>query len=205
MTKYTPCSFTKTDGWCFEEYFEGNQFKYEGQYHYGDRIQWHRDSLHVIHSCTKSFVSAAIGIAVDQGFIESVNQSIFDYLPDHQSFKRDGKENITIEHLLTMSSGLKWDEWSTGHGSAANDIDRLYWECDPDPVACVLERPLEAEPGAKFTYHSGGYHCAGRNTPACYGHEHQGISHGPTYLTRWASTPLAGISFRVGCMLLRED
>jgi CubicO group peptidase (beta-lactamase class C family) len=49
-------------------------------------------------SCTKSFTSACIGIA--------------------------------IEHLLTMSSGLAWDEWSAAHGTSANDIDRLYFECE---------------------------------------------------------------------------
>ncbi len=139
----------------FEEYFEGNRYKYDGRYHYGERIQWHRDSLHVIHSCTKSITSALIGIAVEKGHIENVRQSIFDYLPDHQKYKNGGREDITIEHLLTMTSGLKWNEW-VAHGSAANDIDRLYWECDSDPLACVLERPLVAKPGEEFTYNSGG-------------------------------------------------
>jgi hypothetical protein len=39
---------------------------------------------------------------VEKGYIESVYQSIFDYLPDHQQYKNDDRENITIEHLLTM-------------------------------------------------------------------------------------------------------
>jgi CubicO group peptidase (beta-lactamase class C family) len=48
--------------------------------------QWNRDMLHSNMSCTKSFTSACIGIAIDHGFIDDVNQSIFDYLPDHQHF-----------------------------------------------------------------------------------------------------------------------
>jgi CubicO group peptidase (beta-lactamase class C family) len=140
----------------FEEYMEGNKYLYEGQYHYGERIQWDKDSLHVTMSSTKSIVSACIGIAVDKGIIDSVDESIFNYLPDHQRYKTSGKANITIEHLLTMSSGLEFDEWSTGHGSRANDIDRIHWDCQDDPLACVLERSLIENPGERFNYNSGG-------------------------------------------------
>ena len=140
----------------FEEYMEGNKYKYDGPYHYGERIQWGRDSLHIIHSVTKSITSACIGIAIDKGYISSENESIFNYLPEHQEFKSGGREDVTIEHLLTMTSGLKWDEWGTGHGSAANDIDRIYWECQDDPLACVLENPMTHSPGEKFNYNGGG-------------------------------------------------
>jgi CubicO group peptidase (beta-lactamase class C family) len=66
--------------------------------------------LHHIHSDAKSITSASIGIAIDLGFIESVDQSIFDYLPEHQHLNSDGKDKITIEHLPTMTSALEWDE-----------------------------------------------------------------------------------------------
>ncbi len=138
----------------FEEYFEGNKYDYFGLYHYGERIQWHRDSLHVLMSCTKSVVSALAGIAVDQGHLD-VQQSIFDYLPNHQQYRTPAKEKITVEHLLTMSSGFEFDEWSRAHGSRANDIDRLHWDCQQDPIACVLERPLIHNPGERFNYNSG--------------------------------------------------
>lgn len=106
-------------------------------------------------SCTKSIISAIAGIAEDKGFFD-VNESIFNYLPDHQIYKTNGKGNITIEHLLSMSSGLEFDEWSTGHGSRVNDIDRIHWDCGDDPLTCVLERPLKHVPGEKFNYNSGG-------------------------------------------------
>lgn len=139
----------------FEKYFEGNKYKYDGPDFYGDRIQWNKDSLHVIMSCTKSLTSACIGIAVDKGYIRNVKEPIFNYLPEHQQFKTDGKDKITIEHLLTMTSGLKWDEWGAHHPSS-NDIDRIYFYCQGDPVSCVLESPLENKPGEKFTYNGGG-------------------------------------------------
>ncbi len=145
----------KDDLLVFEEYFEGNKYKWNSPNYYGERIQWNKDSMHVIMSCTKSFTSACIGIAIDKGYIKSVHESIFNYLPDHQSYKTGGKENITIEHLLTMTSGLKWDEWGA-HDPSTNDIDRLYSYCQNDPVSCVLEKPLEYKPGEKFTYNGGG-------------------------------------------------
>ena len=140
----------------FEEYFQGHKFKWDGPYYYGEFIQWKESDLHQVMSCTKSFTSACIGIAIEAGYIGDVNQSIFEYLPDHQQYKKDGKERITIEHLLTMTSGLEWNEWNAPHATAANDIDRLYIECSEDPVACVLERPLVSEPGNSFTYNGGG-------------------------------------------------
>ena len=144
----------KDDMLVFEEYMEGNKYEVDGQYFYGERIQWHRDSAHIIMSTTKSVTSAIIGIAVDQGYID-VNESIFTYLPDHQQYGNGGKEEITVEHLLTMTSGLEWDEWSGMHGTTANDIDVIYMECQDDPLACILSRPLVAEPGKKFNYSGG--------------------------------------------------
>jgi len=139
----------------FEEYYEGHLFQWDGANYYGEELHWDKYMPHSMMSCTKSFVSAAIGIAVEKGFIKSVKESIFNYLPDHQHFKTNNREYITIEHLLTMSSGLAWDEWSALHGSSANDIDMLYFDCQ-DPVSCVLDRPWWAVPGEKFTYNGGG-------------------------------------------------
>ncbi len=138
-----------------EEYFEGHTFKWDASNYYGDLVYWNLDTAHHIMSCTKSFTSACIGIAIDKGFIDNVHESIFDYLPNHQHLKTNNRAYITIEHLLTMTSGLAWNEWGTPHGTSANDIDMLYLDCD-DPITCVLERPWWAEPGKKFTYNGGG-------------------------------------------------
>jgi CubicO group peptidase (beta-lactamase class C family) len=105
-------------------------------------------------SAAKSFTSACIGIAIDQGFIESVDQSIFDYLPEHQHLNTNGKNEITIEHLLTMTSGLKWNEWRAPLSSSKNDLIGLWFQ-DKDPVTSILERPLVDEPGKNFTYSGG--------------------------------------------------
>ena len=63
---------------------------------------------HRIHSCTKSIMSALIGIAIDKGYIQNVDQPIMDFFPDKTFADKDSlKKSITLENLLTMASGLK--------------------------------------------------------------------------------------------------
>lgn len=139
----------------FEEYYQGHRYKWDARAYHGELVSWNRSMAHEMMSVTKSFTSACIGIAMDKGFIKSVHQSIFDYLPNHQHLKIDNREYITIEHLLTMTSGLAWDEWSAVHGSSANDIDALWFDCE-ETISCVLLRPWWQEPGKLFTYNGGG-------------------------------------------------
>ena len=146
----------RNDRLVYEEYFPGHLFQWDAPYYQGEYVRYDESMLHGIMSCTKSITSACINIAIQQGYIESVNQSIFDYLPEYREFNTGSKSRITIEHLLTMSSGLEWNEWNAPHATAANDIDRLYLECSEDPLRCVLERPMVAEPGESFTYNGGG-------------------------------------------------
>jgi CubicO group peptidase (beta-lactamase class C family) len=137
----------------FESYFKGHQFKYDTTNHHGELVTWDRSKLHRIMSVTKSITSACIGIAVDNGFIESVQQSIFDYLPEHQHLNTDGKDNITIEHLLTMTSGLQGNEWLVPYSNSKNDLIMIYWA--EDPITYVLNKPLIFNPGANFQYYGG--------------------------------------------------
>ena len=138
----------------FEEYFPGHDYLWDGPYFHGNVINWDIDRRHNIHSDGKSITSACIGIAIDQGFIGSVDDSIFDYLPEYQHLNTDGKDQITIEHLLTMTSGLEWDEWGSSYSETTNDVIALWVNCD-DPVECILEKPLISEPGTAFTYSGG--------------------------------------------------
>ncbi len=143
----------KDDKLVFEEYFEGHKHQYDGENHHGDSVAWDMTMLHHVMSVTKSITGICIGIAVDKGYIESVDQSIFDYLPEHQQFKKDGKENITIEHLLTMTSGLAWNEWAIPYGDPNNDVIKMWYA--EDPVTYALEKPLDGEPGKSFNYAGG--------------------------------------------------
>ncbi|MDP8205372.1 MAG: serine hydrolase [Candidatus Electryonea clarkiae] len=144
----------KDNNLVLEEYFWGHKYKWDGVNHHGKLAKWDRDMLHSNMSVSKSITSTGIGIAIDNGFIESVHQSIFDYLPGHQNLNTAGKDKITIEHLLTMTSGLEWDEWSAPLSSAKNDIVGIWYQ-NEDPITFILERPLVNEPGTSFTYSGG--------------------------------------------------
>jgi len=137
-----------------EEYFEGHRYKWDAPGHHGELVEWDRSTLHGVKSVSKSITSACVGIAIDNGFIESVHQSIFEYLPDHQHLNKGGKDKISIEHLLTMTSGLEWDEWGAPLSSAANDMVGIWYQ-DKDPISFILGRPLLHEPGSSFTYSGG--------------------------------------------------
>ncbi len=109
---------------------------------------YNKDIKHIIHSCTKSIVSVLIGIAIDNGYIKSIDQPLFSFFPEYNTAGLDEKKKaITLKHLLTMSSGLETKDsylyqWK-GIGEMINS---------PDWVQHVIDRPLIAEPGDKFEY-----------------------------------------------------
>lgn len=103
---------------------------------------------HDIRSIAKSVMSILVGIALDEGLITSVNQPVLDFFPTRTITNRDGrKQDITIEHLLTMTSGL-----------AQTDGDTGLMAQSPDWVQYTLEGPMAAAPGAVFNYSTGNYH-----------------------------------------------
>ena len=136
-----------------ESYFQGHRFQMDGPAHHGERVQWNRSMPHRIMSVTKSITSACVGIAVDHGFIENVQQSIFDYLPEYTDLNTGGKAKITIEHLLTMTSGLQGNEWLVPYSHPKNDVIQVYLSGDPVPF--ILHKPLKYEPGEFFQYYGG--------------------------------------------------
>lgn len=137
-----------------EEYFEGHRYQWDAPRHHGEMLSWDRSTIHGVKSVSKSITSTCVGIAVEHGFIDNVHQSIFDYLPNHQHLISEGKDKITIEHLLTMTSGLKWDEWGAPLSSAANDMVGIWYQ-EKDPISFILGKPLVNEPGSSFTYSGG--------------------------------------------------
>ncbi|WP_321344746.1 serine hydrolase [uncultured Draconibacterium sp.] len=144
----------KNDKLVFEDYFEGHKYQWDASGHKGEYVSWDKNTPHVLQSASKSFVSICFGIAVEKGFIESIDQSIFDYLPDYQNYNADNKNYVTIKTLLTMTSGFLWDEWGVALSSTQNDAIGIYFS-EKDPVEFVLERPLIAVPGTHFTYSGG--------------------------------------------------
>ncbi len=105
----------------------------------------HRDSLHDIRSISKSITSAAIMIAFQQGKIASLNQKIFDFFPEFLKYAEGEKKEITIKHLLTMTSGLHWLE---SYNDSLKIKDVSY------ALDFILGQPLVDTPGLHFNYNS---------------------------------------------------
>ncbi len=137
----------------FEEYWAGHDFGPMSPDYLGTYVEFDRNRRHNTHSATKSVTSALVGIAIQRGEIGSVTDSIFDYLPNHQSLKNGGREGITIEDLLRMASGLQWNEWDVGVTSSQNDL--MIFNRSSDPVQFLLSKPLVAAPGTRFYYNGG--------------------------------------------------
>ena len=116
-----------------------------------------QNRLHEVHSVTKSFISALVGIAIREGFIESVEQRVVDFFPNRTIENLDSrKRSMTLEHLLTMTSGLEWDESTYPYGDSRNDVRQMY--LSSDAAQFVLDRPMANDPGVGWLYNSGCSH-----------------------------------------------
>ncbi|UCC84183.1 MAG: serine hydrolase [Gemmatimonadota bacterium] len=130
-----------------DEYFPGRGYNRP----YTD---WDKHVLHSMHSVTKSYTSALIGIAIDQGQIASVDDKISTYLPEYADvFEGSERDSIRIKHLLSMTAGLYWDEWTYPYDDIRNTHVALA--SSSDPVRYALELPVVAAPGEVFQYNSG--------------------------------------------------
>jgi len=112
-----------------------------------------RDSLQHLQSTTKSFASALIGIAIDRGEIDGVDDPMFDYLPEYASLRTADNEGITIEDCLEMAAGLEWNEITLPATDARND--NIIGHRVADYVAYVLGKPVVVPPGTQWYYNSG--------------------------------------------------
>ncbi len=116
--------------------------------------EYYRGTMHRNHpvnikSASKSVLSALIGIAIREGYIESVDDRAARYLPGYfEALDNPEKKNITIRHLLTMSSGLE----STSFRNYAR------WVTSSDWVSHVLQGDLEQSPGSHMNYSTGDTH-----------------------------------------------
>ncbi|MDM5277009.1 serine hydrolase [Paenibacillus silvae] len=101
-----------------------------------------------INSCTKSFVSALICIAMDQGLLPEASTPISTFFPQLASDPDPRKPAITLEQLLTMTAGFNWDEFG-GQNSFPRMTRTGHW------VDFVLEQSLRHKPGTHMEYNSG--------------------------------------------------
>jgi CubicO group peptidase (beta-lactamase class C family) len=138
----------------FERYFKGDE-QVPGRL-YGHRIEnvtFDADTLHNMKSASKSVLSLAVGIAIDQGLIKSVNEPIFSFFPEFSDLRSPDKDRIQLVHALTMSMGLKWVEATPATGDFDNDEARMHMASDQSRY--VLSLPVTAPAGQAFLYNTG--------------------------------------------------
>ncbi|SDI43617.1 MULTISPECIES: serine hydrolase domain-containing protein [Bradyrhizobium] len=133
----------------FEQYFPGYDEPWGqdgGQHTFDATIK------HDMRSASKSVVSLLVGIAIDRGLIASVDEPVVKFYPEHADVQSAGWDQITLRHLLTMSSGMQWDE-NRGWTDPKNDEPHLGSEADP--IRYVLSKPVAKPPDALWTYNGG--------------------------------------------------
>ncbi len=132
-----------------ERYFAG------ADQHWGmplGKVDYAADVKHDLRSISKSATSLLVGIALGEGKFPTLDSPVFEAFPEFADLATPEKRRITFRHLLTMSSGLKWDE-TTPYSNPANSERQLI--ASADPVRYVLEQPLAAPPGTVYNYSGG--------------------------------------------------
>lgn len=133
MTEQKTVAFMviRNDTILFERYFSG----------------YDSASIVASFSMAKSYVSALIGCAIQDGLIQNVNEPITNYIPE---MKKNGFEKVTIKHLLQMTSGINFNEsYYNPFGHAAS----FYYGKNLEKKTIKLK--LKWEPGTQFEYTSG--------------------------------------------------
>ena len=121
------------DGYIVDEYYKDG---------------YNADSVFVLNSCSKSVTSALIGIAIDEGYIESVDVPISEYFPQLLESDSPYAQEITIWNLLTHTSGIDFG-------------DTEYWDAwrgSDNWVEFALNQLITSEPGTVFNYSTAGTH-----------------------------------------------
>jgi CubicO group peptidase (beta-lactamase class C family) len=112
-----------------EKYFYNYQVRSEKSYNTGQSYTI-SSTLHYQFSTTKSIISLLIGIAIEEGYLDNLCQTLYEFFADVWVPSYNDKMNITIEQLLTHYSGIIYDEDSIGAAdyieNALNEI--LYWD-----------------------------------------------------------------------------
>jgi CubicO group peptidase (beta-lactamase class C family) len=98
----------------------------------------------LLQSASKSYLSALVGIALDQGCLSSMDQKMLDFFPEAVDQVADPrKAQITIRHMLQMRAGYPDEETNSTY------LDALYWG---EYLPLIAEFPLVSDPGTKFNY-----------------------------------------------------
>jgi len=133
-----------------EKYFAGGD---ERRGRYLGRVQHRPQSLHDLRSVTKSVTGLLYGIALAEGLVPELNESVVAQFPEYPDLAGDeARQAILVRHALTMTMGTEWNE-DLPYTDPRNS--EIAMEMARDRYRFVLDRPMEREPGEKWDYNGG--------------------------------------------------
>ena len=141
----------KDGGIVFEQYLLGNQ----------------ADSRWMSMSVVKSMTATLIGAAIQDGYIETIDDPVVRYLP---RFKDTAYDGVTVRQVLQMTSGVAWNETYTDPSSDRRRMLEAQIGQQPGEILDLMGAlPRAAEPGTKWNYSTGETHVAGALVHAATG------------------------------------
>src|SRR5439155_22370911 len=135
----------------YEQYFEGDDMRGST---WTFLMPHDANTLHNMESITKSVIALLVGIAFDRGLLKNLDAPIFSFFPEYGDLRTPERDQITLLHLLSMTSGLDWPERTISSNNPGNILRWGY--IAPDPYRFVLGRSVEATPGTAWNYNGGG-------------------------------------------------
>jgi CubicO group peptidase (beta-lactamase class C family) len=141
-----------------EHYATGEDFAWDRAL---GTVRFDRQVIHDIRSVTKSVVGLLYGIALGEGLVPPPEAPLLPAFPDYADVADadPGKNELLVEHALTMSLGLEWNE-DVPYTSEANS--EIAMELAPDRYRYVLGRPIVEPPGTTWHYCGGASALLGR-------------------------------------------
>jgi len=109
------------------------------------------DSILDVRSVTKSILSTLVGIALDKGYLESLDQKVSEFISPLVDSLSKEMGDISIRELITMTAGFEWHE-------IAEESEFPEFATAPDQLLYILEKPFVNEPGTVFDYSDGAAH-----------------------------------------------
>ena len=148
--------FEKTYTHDFDALFAGRD-PVRGPYNYYDP-DWHpyyqHGRLHTMQSVSKSVTATLVGIAIGRGELPPVTTRVLPLFKDFRAPAADPRRDaMTLEDVLTMRTGIQWDESTVTYTDPKNSCANM--EHSPDWTQFVLDQPMATDPGTTFVYNSG--------------------------------------------------
>jgi CubicO group peptidase (beta-lactamase class C family) len=134
----------------FEQYFTGDDDRRGQQL---GKVKFDANTLHDLRSITKSVTSILFGIALADKRLMGVDTVAMDYFSEDADLRTPERTQIRLRDLLSMTSGLQWDEDTFPYGNALNSETAM--DNAPDPFRYVWSQPMASAPGTTFRYSGG--------------------------------------------------